>query len=98
VDLELSVAENGGLRLRSGEQRFYEGAVAFRFPLFFSGVADVCEWYDDREDCFRIEVSASNRTWGRLFGYSGRFKVDWETVEPNTVPHDILPVRVEERE
>lgn len=29
VDITLSVAANGGLRLRSGEQRFYEGPVAF---------------------------------------------------------------------
>ena len=41
---EFSAADNGGLRLRSGEQRFYERALAFRFPLFFSGAADVCEW------------------------------------------------------
>ena len=43
VDLELSVDERGGLRIRSGEQRFYEGPLAFNFPLIFSGVADVCE-------------------------------------------------------
>lgn len=35
VDLELSVADNGGLRLRSGEPRFNERPLAFRFPLFF---------------------------------------------------------------
>ena len=96
VDLELSVAPNGGLRLRSGEQRFYEGTVAFRFPLFFSGGADVCEWYDDKEECFRIEMSASNRTWGKLFGYSGRFQVEWKT--STNVPPEILQVRVEHRQ
>ena len=67
VDIDVSVAPNGGLRLHSGEQRFYEGAIAFRFPLFFSGVAEVCEWFDDAQQCFRIQVSASNRTWGDLF-------------------------------
>ncbi len=97
VDIELSVAPNGGLRLRSGEQRFHEGPVSFRFPLFFSGVADVCEWYDDHEGCFRIDVSATNRTWGKLFGYTGRFQVDWQPVQPNTVPPDILPRRTEPR-
>ena len=76
VDLDLSVAANGGLSLRSGAQRFYEGPIAFRFPLFFSGIADVCEWYDDKEQCFKIEVSATNRTWGKLFGYNGRFQVE----------------------
>ncbi len=97
VDIDLQVAPNGGLRLRSGDQRFYEGPVAFRFPLFFSGVADVTEWYDEEAACFRIEVSATNRTWGKLFGYSGHFQVDWLPVAPNTVPADILPRRTEPR-
>lgn len=97
VDLELRVAPNGGLRLRSGAQRFYEGPVAFPFPLLFSGVADVCEWYDDAERCFRIEVKASNRTWGDLFGYQGRFQVEWLRVPPEVVPPGILPRRTESR-
>lgn len=50
VDLELGGAENGGLKIRSTEQRFYEGTVAFRFPIFFLGCADVCEWYDDASE------------------------------------------------
>jgi hypothetical protein len=95
VDLELSIASNGGIRIRSGEQRFYEGVAAFRFPLFFSGIADVCEWYDDKEGCFRIDVSASNKSWGPLFGYSGRFQVKWQ--QTSSVPLDILPKRVEAR-
>ena len=76
VDLELSVAENGGLQIWSTEQRFYEGPVAFRFPMFFSGSANVCEWYDDDAGCFRINVSAENPHWGRLFGYNGSFQTD----------------------
>ncbi len=98
VDLELTVAANGGLKLRSGEQRFYEGPVAFGFPLFFSGVAEVCEWYDDEQQCFRIEVNASNRTWGKLFGYAGRFQVEWKEAEAAAIPPAILPRRVEVRE
>ena len=60
VDLTLSVDERGGLRLRSGEQRFYEGRIAFRFPPFFSGVAEVCEWFDDSKGRYQIEVAVSN--------------------------------------
>jgi hypothetical protein len=52
VDIDLRVDERGGLRLRSGEQRFYEGIIGFRFPLLFSGIADVCEWYDDEKGKF----------------------------------------------
>lgn len=95
VDLELSVAENGGLRIRSTEQRFYEGPVAFRFPMFFSGDAEVCEWYDDAAECFRISVNASNKRWGPLFGYSGSFQSEAVAPEP---PREILPKRLESRE
>ena len=97
VDIEMRVDANGGLRLRSGEQRFYEGPIAFRFPLLFSGVADVCEWYDDAAQCFRISVSAENRTWGKLFGYTGSFQVEWKQVATGFVPEGILPRRVERR-
>jgi hypothetical protein len=95
VDLDLGVAPNGGVRLRSGAQRFYEGPIAFDFPLFFSGIADVCEWYDDKEKRFRIDMSASNRTWGKLFGYSGWFQASY--VPADHVPAEILPRRVEAR-
>src|SRR5690348_9031487 len=27
-------------------KRLYEGPVGFSFPMLFSGVADVCEWYE----------------------------------------------------
>lgn len=46
-DRALSVDERGGLRLKSGEQRFYESWLGFSFPLSFSGNANVCEWFDD---------------------------------------------------
>jgi hypothetical protein len=98
VDMDLGVAPNGGLRLRSGAQRFYEGSIAFRFPQQFSGIADVCEWYDDAEREFKIEVNVTNRVWGRLFGYKGHFQVDWQTVRPGDIPADILPHRTEKRE
>jgi hypothetical protein len=98
VDIDLSVDDRGGLRLRSGEQRFYEGPLGFRFPLFFSGVADVCEWYDDAAGKFRIEVRVANRFWGPLFGYRGTFDVEWRPTRPGDVPADVKPRREERRE
>jgi hypothetical protein len=97
VDIELSVAPNGGLALRSGAQRFYEGPLGFPFPMLFSGVADVCEWFDQANRCFRIEVVVKNRTWGRLFGYKGRFRVEWRPIVSG-VPKTFLPRRTEGRE
>lgn len=97
VDLDLAVDEHGGMRLTSGEQRFYEGPIAFRFPLFFSGVADVHEWYDDDAQAFRIDVRVTNRRWGPLFGYRGSFQVEWKKLAPDEVPADAYPRRVEPR-
>lgn len=97
VDIQLSVAGNGGLHLDSIDQRFYEGFVGFRFPMLFSGVASVCEWYDDDLGKFRIEVEVRNRTWGRLFGYSGTFDVEWVEVDPNAIPPSVKPIREERR-
>ena len=97
VDLDLSVDERGGLRLRSGEQRFYEGPLAFRFPLFFSGVADVCEWFDDSTGRYQIQVDVTNRIWGPLFGYRGSFDVEWIEA-PNGPPESRRPEREERRE
>jgi hypothetical protein len=97
VDLDLTVDARGGLRLRSGEQRFYEGPIAFRFPLFFSGVADVCEWFDDARGRYRIDVTVTNRIWGPLFGYRGSFDVEWIDT-PSGPPPSIRPQREEYRE
>ena len=98
VDIELSVDERGGMCLRSGSQRFYEGIIGFTFPMLFSGIAEVCEWYEDRDQKFHIEVSVRNNVWGPLFGYRGSFQIEWIPVKRDEIPVDILPVRCERRE
>ena len=98
VDIDLSVDDEGGLRLRSGAQRFYEGILGFPFPMVFSGFADVREWYDDDAGRFRIRVDVHNRLWGRLFGYEGAFDVEWPQVDPGIAPEHILPIRQESRD
>jgi hypothetical protein len=98
VDLDLSVDPDGGLRIRSGDQRLYEGLIGVRFPALFSGAAEVREWFDDEIGRYRITVDVTNRRWGRLFGYRGTFDAAWPDVEPGSVPAHILPVRQERRE
>ena len=99
VDIDMKVAENGGLDLTSGEQRFYEGPVSFKFPMLFSGKATVCEWFDDEEGKFKISVRVVNKTWGLLFGYEGTFDVEYIPVNSKAdIPKDVLPIREEIRE
>ncbi|MFF2479539.1 DUF4166 domain-containing protein [Paenibacillus sp. NPDC058071] len=96
VDLDLSVTENGGIRIRSGDQRFYEGLIQFRFPRRLTGMADVCEWYDDTTERYRISVAVTNPLLGNIFRYEGSFTVEWRATR--TVPLDVRPLREERRE
>lgn len=98
VDIDLAVDPAGGLRLRSGEQRFYEGPLAFRFPPALSGIAEVHEWYDDTAERFRISVEVSNSRFGRLFGYRGWFVEERRSCLPHEIPAHVRPLREEQRE
>ena len=98
VDIHCSVDDDGALCIRSGEQRFYEGPLAFRFPLALSGVADVREWWDDDAGLFRIEVHVANRLLGPLFGYRGAFTVTEHPCTEDDIPLDVRPLREELRE
>ena len=65
VDIDLSVDEKGGLKLRSGAQRFYEGWIGFSFPLIFSGIADVNEWFDEKIQKFASKSASVTAHGGR---------------------------------
>ena len=99
VDLAVDVSERGGIRFTSGEQRFYEGPMAFRFPMLFTGVANVHEWFDDDRGQYGIEVEVTNKRWGPLFGYRGHFDAEILTdIDADDVPQHVRPVREEPRE
>ena len=77
----------------------YEGIVSFKFPMLFSGVAEVGEWYDDEAHKFKISVKVHNRVWGELFGYEGTFDVDYLPVRSKSdIPYDVFPKREEIRD
>ncbi|KQM80936.1 DUF4166 domain-containing protein [Agromyces sp. Leaf222] len=95
VDLDLAVDDDGGLRLTSGAQRFYEGAIAFQFPMLFSGRAHLHERYDDELEQFVIELEVRNDRFGFLFGYRGAFTCEW--VAAADAPERVKPVRHELR-
>ena len=95
VDLELTVGDDGSLHLHSGSQRFYEGIVGFRFPMTFSGHAELHESYDERAEVYRVRLDVRNRVFGFLFGYEGEFRCDF--VPASDAPDRLKPRRHERR-
>jgi hypothetical protein len=98
VDLSVSVEANGGIRIRSGEQRVYEHRLQFRLPRILTGTADVCEWYDDEAGQYKISVAVVNPLLGPVFRYDGSFRAQFVQVCPSIIPIDALPLREESRE
>ncbi|WP_168119640.1 DUF4166 domain-containing protein [Paenibacillus sp. HB172176] len=98
VDLMISPAPNGGIRIRSGEQRVYERWLGFTFPSMLTGAAEVCEWYDEAEACYRIKIEVVNPIIGPVFRYKGAFQTRFIEVDARRIPPDIKPLREEARE
>jgi hypothetical protein len=98
ADVSLSVEPGGGLRLRTGAQRLYEGPVGFPFPMALSGRGDVLERFDETTGRHHIDVVVTNQRFGRLFGYQGWFTVESRDVSATGVPWSAKPVREELRE
>lgn len=97
VDLDLSVDERGGLVVRTGAQRFYEGWLGFSFPMLASGTALLHEYFDDDDGVYRMDLTVSNPIIGPIFGYRGSFTCDFSTVEPVAIPASVKPLREETR-
>lgn len=96
VDLELRAEADGSLLLRSDAQRFYEGIVGFRFPMLFSGRAELRGSYDDEAGVFRIDLAVQNPVFGFLFGYDGEFSCEFP--QADDAPARLKPLRHERRE
>lgn len=95
VDLDLAVDGRGGLELRSDAQRFYEGPVAFSFPMLFSGRALLREWFDEEDERFHVDLEVRNSRFGFLFGYRGSFTCEW--MPATDAPARVKPRRHERR-
>ncbi|SDZ24731.1 DUF4166 domain-containing protein [Herbiconiux ginsengi] len=95
VDLDLDVDDEGALLLRSGAQRFYEGALGFRFPMLLSGTAELRESFDEQAGVYRIALEVRNRVFGFLFGYEGEFTCEFPAA--TDAPARLKPKRHEAR-
>ena len=95
VDLDLAVDDTGALVLTSDAQRFYEGPIAFRFPMLFSGRARLRESFDENDGMFHVDLEVHNDRLGFLFGYKGSFTCDWTPA--TDAPERLKPTRHEAR-
>ncbi|WP_066284984.1 DUF4166 domain-containing protein [Arthrobacter sp. B6] len=98
TDLILEVTADGSLHLQSGAQRFYEGFVAFTFPAFCTGTADLYESFDDARGVFTIQMQVRHPVLGFLFGYRGEFECTYPALSNEAVPGHLKPLREESRE
>lgn len=95
VDLDLAADDTGALILTSDAQRFYEGPIAFRFPMIFSGRARLRESFDESTNTFRVSLEVHNDRFGFLFGYEGAFTCEW--MPATDAPDRLKPRRHESR-
>lgn len=97
TELDLTVDDDGSLRLTSSTQRFYEGRfIRFRFPMLLSGRAQLHERFDTDAGKYRIRMEVHNRLFGFLFGYEGEFTCEFPTA--TDAPQRLKPIRHERRE
>ena len=99
VDLEMWADDEGGINIKTGEQRCYEGPIKFKFPNPLTGHARVREWWDEELDRFRISVKVSNPIIGKIFHYRGSFEAETVKIDsPDDIPTDMRPSREIESE
>jgi hypothetical protein len=98
VDINMQVDDNGGFTINSGFQRFFTKNKTYRIPAFFAGNAIVSEWYDDKNNTFKIKVNVLNKYFGFLFGYEGEFQASFIDCKESEIPHYAKPIRSESRE
>ena len=98
ADLSATVRPDGSLLVTTGDQRFYERMLGFRFPLTFSGSGTVLESYDEELERINVSVTITNARLGHLFSYNGWFVNHRLPLPPTGVPATVKPEREERRE
>ena len=97
ANLEVNTGADTGVG-RQVHHKMGSSLLYFLKHMLFSGNAEVCEWFDDQDGKFHIQVDVRNEVWGPLFGYRGSFEVRWASTTEKAVPKEMLPARCERRE
>jgi len=97
VDIDLSVASNGGLCLRSGAQRFYEGRVGFSFPMLFRALPTLANGTTRQNTVFESKLWLETGPGDRCSAIRDISRLSG-VLSSGGVPQTLLPRRTEERE
>lgn len=98
IDLDISVLDNGGLRIRSGDGKLLLGPLHVPMPAALTGTFTGDGFYDEDEGRFRIQVEVRNALMGPLFRYRGYYETEYFDVEPGELPEEYRPLREDSRE
>jgi hypothetical protein len=92
AELHLQPTESGGLRMRGGNQRIYQGRFGLKLPDALAAKAEVIETFDEEAERFTIsvQIAAAGR---RLFGYRGWFQLAEVPFTAEQIPLGIRPDR-----
>jgi hypothetical protein len=93
VDLHPSVDDHGAMLMHSARQRLRAGPFGLPLPAHLTGRGDINEWYDEKTDRIRIEVTVANPIVGPVFGYRGSYVARLVDTTQNPVPASIKPFR-----
>jgi hypothetical protein len=71
--LSFRVDEKGRMNISSKKQWLYMFGKKIPLPKFLYGEAVIIESFDDRRNCFCVNVNVRNPLAGTLFSYNGTF-------------------------
>jgi hypothetical protein len=92
AELHLEPTKGGGVRMRGGNQRIYQGRLGLKLSGALAAKAEVVETFDEEAERFTItvDIAAAGR---RLFGYRGWFQLTEVPLTAEGIPHGIRPDR-----
>lgn len=72
--LTFEASLDGSLTITSGKQWLLICGKRIPLPKWLTGTSVVCETFDEKKNCFTIEVHVQNTILGTLFFYKGTFQ------------------------
>ncbi len=76
-----AAADDGALALSIGTQYLRVGGRSLALPALLSARGRLTDWYDEDDECFRVEADIENPLVGSVFGYEGGFESEFRSAD-----------------